>query len=162
VAHDITTGEALLYAAAPRTTEMATDKIGGKYTLFSSDPSDLKVSADGGVTWTSAPSAGIPANLTPFYDVGLLGVLSDGSVVVDYVAQAAHENFSSGVLYAWKPGATAWRQLAPPLTSEAGALTPFASSSTSPGANTLYLVMVDRAGSGPGARPTYTFLRYDP
>jgi hypothetical protein len=187
VAHDSVTGKALLCAATPRTTQMATDKMGGSYPLFSSDPSDLKVSADGCASWTSAPSAGIPANFKPYYDIGLLGVLSDGSVVVEYVAQAAQENFSGGILFVWKPGATAWRQLAPPLTSEAGALTPFASSSTSPGADTLYLAMVDRAagssqGTGPvstptlgdadhqtaqsgssqEAHPTFTFLRFDP
>jgi hypothetical protein len=185
VAHDSATGKELLYAAAPRTTQMTTDKEGGKYPLFSADPSDLKVSADGGVSWTSAPSAGIPSSLKPYYDIGLLGVLSDGSVVVEYIPQAKQENFSGGVLFAWKPGAIAWRQLAPPLTSEAGALTPFVSSSTAPGADTLYLVMVDRSagasqGTGPAptpgagdqqtaqsgssqaSHPTFTFLRFDP
>jgi hypothetical protein len=184
VAHDAPTGHALLYAAAPRTTQLATNKVGDQYPLFSADPSDLKASADGGVTWTSAPSAGIPADLMPYYDIGLLGVLSDGSVVVQCIPRTAQENFSGGVLFAWKPGAAAWRQLAQPLASEIGALTAVASASTSSGADTLYLVMVDRSapglGLGPGApppptpapgvypspgtgaRPTFTFLRYDP
>lgn len=187
VAPASSTHPALLYSAMPRTTKVETDKMGGKYPVFSSDPADLQVSADGGASWTSAPSVGIPTGLRPYYDIGLLGVLSDGSVVVEYIPQAKEENFSGGVLFAWKPGAAAWRQLAAPLTSEAGALTPFASSSTAPGADTLYLVMVDRAagsgqgtdpaptptlgtaghqtaqsGSSQGAYPTFTFLRFDP
>jgi hypothetical protein len=177
VTRETPTSPALLYAASPRTTQMATDKMGGKYPIYSSDPADLKASADGGVTWVSAPSAGIPANLMPYYDIGLLGALSDGSVVVEGIPRTAQENFSGGVLFAWKPGAAAWRQLAPPLASEVGALTAVVSSSSSPGADTLYLVMVDRGGfqpSGahptpgpgvfptPGVYPTFTFLRYDP
>jgi hypothetical protein len=113
----------------------------------------------------------------PYYDIGLLGALSGGSVVVEGIPRTARENFSGGVLFAWKPGAAAWRQLAPPLASEVGALTAVASPSSSPGPDTLYLVMVDRSGfqlSGarptpepgvfptPGVYPTFTFLRYDP
>jgi hypothetical protein len=184
VAPASSTSLALLYAATPRTTQMATDKMGGQYPLFSSDPADLKASADGGVTWTSAPSAGIPSNLMPYYDIGLLGVLSDGAVVVECIPRTAQENFAGGVLYAWKPGDATWRQLAPPLALEVGALTADASASMSPGADTLYLVMVNRSAPGPAvepgtpprptpasgaspttaasAHPTFTFLRYDP
>jgi hypothetical protein len=157
VAHDTNSGHALLYAITPRTTQIATDKEGGKYPLFSADPSDLKVSADGGLSWTSAPSAGMPANYKPFYDIGMLGVLSDGSVVIESIPQAAQENFRGGILLAWKPGEDAWRQLAPPVTLEIGALT--AIPAASPGTDTVYLVMVDRSGL---QGPTYTFLCYDP
>src|SRR5262249_28151529 len=126
-----------------------------------------------------APSAGIPSDLMPYYDIGLLGVLSDGSIVVACISRTAQENISSGVLFAWKPDDAAWRQLAPPLTAEVGALTPFASPSTPAGADTLYLVMVNRSGfqgtgvrptpesgasptAAPGTVPTFTVLRYDP
>jgi hypothetical protein len=153
----------LLYAAEPRTTRMATDKMGGTYPIFSADPSDLRVSADGGATWTSAPGEGIAAGLQPLYDIGPLGTLTDGSVVVEFVSQTEYGNFAGGTLFAWKPGDPAWRQLAPPLTREVGALTAVPAASGVPGGDTLYLVLVDRSG-GPLAdgQPTYTFLRYDP
>ncbi len=163
VAHTPADGRALLYAAEPRTTQMTTDKVGGKQPLFSADVSDVKVSADGGAAWTSAPGAGIPAGLKPFYDFGLLGTLSDGSVVVEFIPQAAEDNFTGGTLFAWKPGDAAWRQLAPPLTWEVGSLTTVPAASGVPGADTLYLVMVNRGGSPQTAMyPTYSFLRYDP
>jgi hypothetical protein len=164
VAHDTTTGHSLLYAAVPRTTQMVTNKVGAKVPQFSADPSDLKVSADGGVTWTSAPSAGIPASVKPLYDIGLLGVLSDGSVIIGCMSQTPQEGGSLGVLYAWKSGAATWRQLAPPpdADTEVRALTTVASASTSAGADTLYLVVSYLYAPGPGAYPTFTFFRYDP
>lgn len=160
VAHG--SGKALLYAAEPRTTQMATDKMGGKYPLFSSDPADVKVQTDGSATWVSAPSAGIPAGMRPYYDIGLLGTLSDGSVVVQFVPTAAEDNFNGGTLFAWKPGDAAWRQLAPPLTWEVGSLTAVPVASGSPGSDTLYLVMTDRSGNYASKQhATYSFLRYD-
>jgi hypothetical protein len=141
---------------------MATNKVGGTYPLFSADAADVKVSADGGTSWTSAPSAGIPAGLKPYYDIGLLGALSDGSIVVELIAQSRDENFEGGTLYAWKPSDAAWRQLALPLTSEVGSLTTVPAASGAPGHDALYLVMVNRGGSPqPGSQPTYSFLRYD-
>ncbi len=120
------------------------------------------MSADGGASWTSAPSAGIPAGLKPYYDIGLLGALSDGSIVVELIAQSRDENFEGGTLYAWKPSDAAWRQLALPLTSEVGSLTTVPAASGTPGDDALYLVMVNRGGSPqPGSQPTYSFLRYD-
>jgi hypothetical protein len=156
-------GGALLYAVEPRTTQMATDKMGGQYPLYSADPADIKVSADGGVSWTSAPSAGIPTGLKPYYDIGLLDTLSDGSIVVELIAQSRDENFEGGTLYAWKPGDAAWRQLAPPLTSEVGSLTTVPAAAGAPGDDALYLVMVNRGGfSQADSQPTYSFLRCDP
>ncbi|HEV8193298.1 MAG TPA: sialidase family protein [Ktedonobacterales bacterium] len=150
----------LLYMGLPRTAEMATDKMGGQYPIFSADPSDLKASADGGKTWKSAPAAGIPAGLKPYYDMGLMGTLSDGSVVMDFIAQNREENFEGSTLFAWKPGDASWRQLAPPVTWEAGAL--LAIAGFGPGADTLYLTMVDRGGGSATAHPTFSFLRFEP
>jgi hypothetical protein len=161
VAHP-STGSALVYAVEPRTTQMSTDKVGDKIPVFSADPTDVKVSSDGGATWTNAPSAGIASDMKPFYDAGALGTLSDGSVVVEYVDASAVDNFSGGTLYAWKPGDAAWRQLAPPLSWEAGALTVIPSTSGA-AVDTLYLVMVDRGGQSPAqTHSTYSFLRYEP
>jgi len=162
IAHPEGTNRALMSMALPRTTGMATDKMGGKYPTFSTDPADLKVSADGGKTWKSAPAAGIPAGLKPSYDIGLMGTLSDGSVVVDFIAQNRQENFGGSTLFAWKLGDTAWRQLAPPVTWEAGSL--LAVPGSTPGADTLYLTMTSRGMMCPGfsAHPTYSFLRFNP
>jgi hypothetical protein len=162
ITHAQGTDRALLYMALPRTAEMATDKEGGQYPIFSAAPSDLKVSADGGKTWDSAPATGIPAGLKPYYDMGLIGTLSDGSVVVDFVAQDRQENFEGSTLFAWKPGDASWRQLAPPVTWEADALLAIAGSK--PGADTLYLTMTSRGMMGPGfsAHPTFSFLRFEP
>jgi len=163
VAHAPADGHALLYVAEPRTTQMTTDKVGGAYPLFSHDPVDVKVSSDGGATWANAPSAGIPAGLLPYYENGLLSTLSDGSVVVEFVPRPEQGNFTGGTLLAWKPGDAAWRQLAPPLTWEVGALTTVPSTPGATGNDTLYLVMVNRGGSPQGVvHPTYSVLRYDP
>ncbi len=150
----------LLYMALPRTAAMATDKMGGQYPIFSADSADLKVSADGGKTWQSAPAAGIPKGLKPYYDMGLMGTLSDGSVVVDFIAQNRDENFEGSTLFAWKPGDTAWRQIAPPVTWEADAL--LAVAGTKPGTDTLYLTMTNRGGYGDTPHPTFGFLRFEP
>lgn len=162
VAHPLG-GSALIYAVEPRTTQMSTDKMGGKYPLFSADPADVKGSTDGGAAWTNAPSAGITSGLKPYFDVGALGTLSDGSIVIECVSASAEDNFSGGTLFAWKPGDKAWRQLAPPLSWEAGALTVIPSTGGVTGNDTLYLVMVDRDGGSPAkAHPTFSFLRYEP
>ncbi|HEY7343421.1 MAG TPA: sialidase family protein [Ktedonobacterales bacterium] len=109
-----TSGATLLYMAAPITTSQATDKMGGKYPVFSQAPSDVKVSADGGVTWQSAPTQGIPRGHAAFIQMGLLGTLSDGSVVIDVIPPATADpkdssNFAGSDLYAWKPGDSGWR-----------------------------------------------------
>lgn len=111
------TGATLLYMAAPTTTSQATDKMGGKYPVFSQAPSDVKVSADGGVTWQSAPTKGIPHGHAAYLQMGLLGTLSDGSVVIDVIPPSttnlndsfSSSNFEGSDLYAWKPGDSGWR-----------------------------------------------------
>lgn len=108
------TGATLLYMAAPTTTSQATDKMGGKYPVFSQAPSDVKVSTDGGATWQSAPTKGIPSDHAAFIQMGLLGTLTDGSVVIDVIPPATADpgdasNFAGSDLYAWKPGDSSWR-----------------------------------------------------
>jgi hypothetical protein len=108
LAHDHTTGATLLYMAAPVMTSNTKDKMGDSIPVFSQAPSDVKVSADGGATWQSAPTKGIPSNYAAFFGVGLLGPLSDGSVVIDVIG-AFSDNFQGSDLYAWKPGDSGWR-----------------------------------------------------
>jgi hypothetical protein len=113
------TGATLLYIAAPVMTAQATDKMGGKYPVFSQSPSDVKVSADGGATWQSAPTRGIPSDHAAYLQMGLLGTLSDGSVVIDVIPPSTTDlknswsssNFEGSDLYAWKPGDSGWRQI---------------------------------------------------
>ncbi|MGZ3677651.1 MAG: hypothetical protein ACXWQR_03675 [Ktedonobacterales bacterium] len=161
---DSASGKQLLYAALPRTTGTSTDKMGGKYPVFSADATDLKVSTDGGKTWESAPSAGIPSGMQAGnYGggmVGTLGTLHDGSVVVEFIAKSAQDPFAGGTLFAWKRGDTKWRQIAPPLTQEIGSMLAIPAKDASQ-QDTLYLVMVNRGGSGP-TNDTFRFLRYVP
>ncbi|HEU4783478.1 MAG TPA: sialidase family protein, partial [Ktedonobacterales bacterium] len=111
------TGATLLYMAAPTTTSQATDKMGGKFPVFSQAPSDVKVSTDGGATWQSAPTQGIPHGHAAYLQMGLLGTLSDGSVVIDVIPPGttnlndsfSSSNFEGSDLYAWKPGDSGWR-----------------------------------------------------
>ena len=108
------TGATLLYMAAPVTLSQATDKMGGSYPIFSQTPGDIKVSVDGGATWQSAPAQGIPDGHAPFVQMGLLGTLNDGSVVIDVIPPktidpSGSSNFAGSGLYAWKPGDSGWR-----------------------------------------------------
>jgi anti-sigma factor RsiW len=161
---DTASGKQLLYAALPRTTGTSPDKMGGKYFTFSADATDLKVSTDGGETWESAPSAGIPAGMRAAnYGtgmVGMLGTLHDGSVVVEFIAGSVQDPFAGGTLFAWKRGDTKWRQIAPPLTQEIGSMLAIPAKDASQ-QDTLYLVMVNRGGSG-DTDDTFRFLRYVP
>lgn len=69
-------------------------------------PASAIVSQDGGRAFSHAPTANLPPK------AGLLGpfaALSDGSVV--YQLLTADPASSSGALYSWKPGASAWTKL---------------------------------------------------
>jgi hypothetical protein len=115
----------LLYLDAPGITGYAVDRLTGARSPFPSYlADDLKVSADGGHTWQSAPATGIPTGLRTF--PGLLGTLADGSIVVgcvpDFGARPVPPTspFGTGTndpvtLYAWKLGDPTWRQLTPAL-----------------------------------------------
>ena len=119
LAQNRTTGATLLYVAAPVTTSTTKDKMGDSIPVFSQAASDVKVSTDGGATWQSAPTKGIPSNRAAYFSVGLLGPLSDGSVVIDVIppssagpySGAFSDNFQGSDLYAWKPGDGGWRQI---------------------------------------------------
>jgi hypothetical protein len=110
LAQDRATGATLLYLAAPATTSYTKDKMGNSIPVISQSPSDVKVSLDGGATWQSAPRQGIPDGHKAFFGVGLLGPLSDGSIVIDVIPPSADsDNFQGSDLYAWKPGESGWR-----------------------------------------------------
>lgn len=76
----------------------------------------VRVSMDGGYTWQAAPEAGIPSRYQPYMQV--TGTLSDGSVVMIYVASTpccSHDPATVG-FYAWHAGESEWHQVAPLLT----------------------------------------------
>jgi hypothetical protein len=68
-------------------------------------------------TWQSAPTRGIPSDHAAYLQMGLLGTLSDGSVVIDVIPPSttnlndswSSSNFEGSDLYAWKPGDSGWR-----------------------------------------------------
>ncbi len=158
-------GKQLLYAVLPRTTNMQTVKGSNLYPkvpVWSSDIADLKVSADGGTTWESAPNAGIPADLKPVNQYGtmnMLGTLSDGSVVMEFIAKSASDDFAGGTLFAWKRGDSAWRQLAPQYNNEFGSMIAVPGKGAGQ-QDTLYLVVVNRNYTLKDNN--FLFLRYEP
>jgi photosystem II stability/assembly factor-like uncharacterized protein len=68
----------------------------------------LQVSTDGGKTWEAAPN---PDPTAGRWFLGPLGVLSDGSVIM---ASLPVLGKATATFIAWKPGQSAWRQIAPP------------------------------------------------
>ncbi|HEY7849088.1 MAG TPA: sialidase family protein [Ktedonobacterales bacterium] len=159
LAQSSATGAALLYMGMPRTTSLATDKMGDKYPVFSEAPGDVRVSVDGGTTWQNAPTQGIPADHAVFLQVGLLGALRDGSVVVDVIPGAASDaggadNFNGSDLYAWRPGDAAWQKLTSVPSEIDGLLITPAQSGA---ADTFYAVLVNRGGSG----TTFAVIKQD-
>ena len=70
-----------------------------------SAPTDVQVSADGGKTWTAAPTQGFPTAGTG--PTAPLGVLSDGSVLF---ARCPTQGTTT-TFYAWKLGDAAWQQV---------------------------------------------------
>lgn len=123
LARDHITGMPLLYTAQPVTTSYSKDKIGNSAPVISHSPSDVKVSTDGGATWQSAPTTGIPSGYAAYFGMGLLGPLSDGSIVIEAIPPNLVDqgNLQGGDLYAWKPGDTGWRPIGT-LSEELGGL----------------------------------------
>lgn len=76
----------------------------------------MHASTDGGYTWQQAPQTGIPAGYQAYEHVQ--GTLSDGSVVMDYIATTSAGQHDPATLgfYAWHAGDSEWHQVAPPLT----------------------------------------------
>lgn len=86
-------------------------------------PSNAMVSLDGGATFTSAPTAGLPANIGI---TGPLAMLSDGSVVFGIPspsAQRAGPGPTVGVLYTWKHGASSWTKISGVIPAGIAAVT---------------------------------------
>ncbi|MGH2514718.1 MAG: hypothetical protein ACRDHP_03600, partial [Ktedonobacterales bacterium] len=76
----------------------------------------LEVSTDGGYSWQSAPSAGIPTGFTPV--LHMTGMLSDGSLVAEFSPnpQAGPNTPVTIGFYAWHAGDSAWHQVAPAIS----------------------------------------------
>lgn len=105
-------GSSLLYIHMPQATPVPHS------INMTNNPTSLKVSADGGKTWASAPTAGVPSGLQP--SSGPMAVLSDGTVVEAYVSTNASANTMT--LLGWKQGDAAWHQVAPPLKGQVSQL----------------------------------------
>ena len=92
-----------------------TDKPGETIPVFSDAADALRVSADVGATWMQAPTAGAPVGQKPVY--GPLGTLSGGSLLMPFSSSGATHAFCEGdpaiALYAWKLGASSWREVTP-------------------------------------------------
>jgi len=71
-------------------------------------------SGDGGHAWFAAPAAGVDVSTRQFQ--GLWGVLADGSAIGIYSPQG-NAQYSDHTFYAWKAGDSAWRPIAPQLSS---------------------------------------------
>jgi hypothetical protein len=143
--------------AAPVTTSIVTDKMGGHYPIFSQAPSDIKVSMDGGATWQSAPTQGIPSDHAVYIQMGLLGALSDGSVVIDVIPPSTSDpadssNFEGSDLYAWKPGDSGWRRIGSVSQEIDGLLV----THTQTGNDTIYAFLTTRNNDR-----TFTILKQD-
>jgi hypothetical protein len=101
-----------LYGYLPRTTHVGPTRNGIPDVTFSSSPNDVKVSTDGGITWQAAPFAGAPTGT----EVGqIMGILDDGSVIVQFITNPANAYRDNGNLFAWKPGKSVWQQIESPL-----------------------------------------------
>lgn len=123
-----------LYIYEPQVT------VAGRGSTTTSTPTDLKVSVDHGATFTSAPSAGLSAD-TPL--TGPFATLADGSIVCA-VAGAVNGTVSPMTLYAWKPGASSWRTLAPSIPGGVTAVTPLTPAA---GDTEQTLLVADEAGN---------------
>ncbi len=123
-----------LYMYEPQVT------VVGRGSTTTATPADLKVSVDQGATFTSAPTAGLAANSSL---TGPFATLADGSIVCAVTGPVTGQ-VSSMTLYAWKPGASSWRTLAPLIPGGVTAVTPLAPAA---GATEQTLLVVDQAGN---------------
>jgi len=75
-----------------------------------SSPDTLIASQDGGVTFTRSSLAGAPATANL---AGPVGVLSDGSALMESIYYQKPHSLGQATLYAWRVGAASWRQVSP-------------------------------------------------
>jgi len=148
----------LLYVDMPTITGYSTDKMGDKLPILSLAASDLGVSADGGKTWTFAPTQGAPTNLVVSY--GPMGKLSDGSIILPFIGKnwQTSETPLPVTLYAWHVGQSAWRQLTPPTPAETVAGLVVEPTAAGASHDTLWLVMSTPAYS-PDSQDAFYVLR---
>ena len=111
-------------------------------------PSDFKVSADGGQTWQSAPTAGIPAGMQSASSA--VAVLGDGRLA------AAFQSAPAMGIYAWQPDAATWVKLGDNDTTVGVVSLDTVGGS---GGNTLWVTVVDGQSAN---QPTYTVLGLAP
>ncbi|MBA3823342.1 MAG: hypothetical protein H0X24_05460 [Ktedonobacterales bacterium] len=126
---------------------------------------DVRVSSDGGKTWTSAPLAGFPVGQKVAFDNGILGVLTDGRIIVQAIPPQKVDAQQGSTLVAWKAGASGWQKIAPTLPQEIGTLLVTPAGRSSPG--TLWVVTQDREANQPSLTrtptpltPVFTVLKY--
>lgn len=115
-------GHGELYTYLPQVT------VQGHGASVANSPADAVVSVDGGRTFLSAPSAGLPqgANL-----LGPFGTLTDGSII--YGEYGPQPGAGPSALYSWSKGQSAWTDLKVNLPTGIAAVTaqPVASGATS-------------------------------
>jgi len=121
-----------LYLYMPQVT------VQGHGSSESNSPSDAMVSLDGGVTFISIPSAGLPdkANL-----YGPYATLADGSIVYGEYGPSAEPGPQS--LYSWKKGQSSWTKLGDIPAGVAAVTTPSVVAATTQEP----LTVVDLAGN---------------
>ncbi len=115
---------------------------------------DVRVSADDGKTWMSAPTTGFPSGQKVAFDYGIWGVLTDGRVILQSIPQKSMDTFAGSTLMAWKFGSTSWQQVAPPLKQEIGELIVTPANQSTQG--TIWVVTQYRGGTEPGVTVTTT------
>jgi hypothetical protein len=108
------TGATMLYMWTPELAQISHDKMGNPYPTYTASPTDVKVSVDGGVSWQSAPTTGIPDDQEANFYLRVMGTLSDGSVIIDAIPTADADTWIMypSDLYSWKPGDAGWRHIA--------------------------------------------------
>lgn len=153
--------EPLLYAVLPTTISYRNDKTGDPQPIISEGPADLKVSEDGGKTWQSAPTAGVPSSLVMVYSA--FGALSDGSIIVPF-ASKGYEDLAvpaTLTLYRWQPGAKAWTRLTqvPNLGDAQFVLVTPQSPNSTDGKDNVWVIM-DGPQTTAAGNSTYYTVRY--
>jgi hypothetical protein len=135
--------------AAYPTVYLTTSNLANVQTPEITRATQVRISRDGGKTWSTVPTKGIPAGWSA---IDVVAQTSDGSAITLFGLAG-----SVGVeLYSWQPGGSSWLPVAfTPGTSTALYLV--TSSQATPGVDTLWAVSV--SGSTVGGVP-YTSVVY--